>query len=110
MSKTSFNRLYVIERFASLCCVLMECLMAGLKDLIFTLRTDAEKNLVDFALNAETNDVLVYATSTFVKPFNLMALARECAALGYVRLSLKRVGKDVHYLAVKRKLAETEVD
>lgn len=50
--------------------------MAGLKDLIFTLRTDAEKNLVDFALNAETNDVLVYATSTFVKPFNLSTLWR----------------------------------
>lgn len=70
-------------------------------------RNEAEANLLKFVMSAEAKTSFAFTKSTMGQPHGLMHLARDCYERGLVVLVQKRVGTEIHYLAVKCQAPDT---
>lgn len=67
---------------------------------------NVEFELSQFALNAEPNTQFVYGSTSAVTPYKVKELAYALYEQGLVHLVQKRIDGKLHYVAVKRKVAE----
>lgn len=72
------------------------------------VRSRAIESLMEFVLNGEPNSSFVYTTSTKPQSNSLMSFARKCYEDGLVVLVQKRVGTEIHYIAIKRESDKTK--
>jgi hypothetical protein len=70
------------------------------------LGCSAEASLSSFALTAEPTETHVYGTSQQKPNHRLMMLAYAFYTQGLVHLVQKRVGTELYYVAVKRKVGK----
>lgn len=71
-------------------------------------RNEAEARLMEFVINGEPNSSFVYTTSNKSQSYSLMSFARKCYEDGLVVLVQKRVGAEIHYVAIKRENDKTK--
>jgi hypothetical protein len=75
-----------------------------LKDIdTYHFQSKVERDLANFVLGAKPNESFVYGTSKHSMSYTLLRLAHEFFTQGLVHLVQKRVGTELHYVAVKRK-------